>query len=233
MWYINWNSTNNKAEQRDRIKRNEYLWKKIGKEIKEKYNQYINEYKEAKRVNKLIKKYNSIYEMFFELNRRKNEFEEKIEVVLGKGLFVYKTKEGHLIRRHIFEAPIKIDIKQENNTIYLRIDKESKANIEYNLLSCVDFKIKDRDLLLKTKNEYEEQYLMKERINFDELFEKYLNSTSFKYEYVKDTFYSNVEPEKAYIFNKDNIIVRKQQPTLWMEDLNNIVNKKSINKTSI
>ena len=56
--------------------------------------------------------------------------EEKIEVILGKGLFVYKTKEGYLIRRHIFEAPIKIDIKQENNTIYLRIDKESKANIE-------------------------------------------------------------------------------------------------------
>ena len=197
----------------------------IGKEIKEKYNQYINEYKEAKRINELIKKYNSIYEMFFELNRRKNEFEEKIEIVLGKGLFVYKTKEGYLIRRHVFEAPIKIDIKQENNTIYLRIDKESKANVEYNFLSSFDFKIKDRDLLLKIKNEYEEQYLMKEKINFNELFEKYLNSVSFKYEYAKDTLYSDVEPEKAYIFNKDNIIVRKKQPTLWMEDLNNIVNK--------
>ena len=197
----------------------------ISKEIKEKYNQYINEYKESKRVNELIKKYNSIYEMFFELNRRKNEFEEKIEVILGKGLFVYKTKEGYLIRRHIFEAPIKIDIKQENNTIHLRIDKESKANIEYNFLSGFDFKIKDRDSLLKLKNEYEEQYLMKDKINFDELFEKYLNCASFKYEYVKDTFYSDVEPEKAYIFNKDNIIVRKKQPTLWMEDLNDIVNK--------
>lgn len=197
----------------------------LGKEIKEKYNQYINEYKEAKRVNEIIRKYNSIYELFFELNRRKNEFEEKIEVILGKGLFVYKTKEGYLIRRHIFEAPIKIGIKKENNIIYLRIDRESKANIEYNFLSCVDLKIKDRDILLKIKNEYEEQYLMKERINFDELFEKYLNSASFKYEYVKDTFYSDVEPEKAYIFNKDNIIVRRKQPTLWMEDLNNIVNK--------
>ena len=60
----------------------------INAEIREKYNQYINEYKEAKKVNELIRKYNSIYEMFFELNRRKNEFEEKIEVILGKGLFV-------------------------------------------------------------------------------------------------------------------------------------------------
>lgn len=197
----------------------------IGAEIREKYNQYINEYKESKKVNEIIRKYNSIYEMFFELNRRKNEFEEKIELILGKGLFVYRTKEGYLIRRHIFEAPIKIDIKQENNTIYLRIDKESKANIEYNFLSSVDFKMKDRDSLLKLKNEYEEQYLMKEKINFDELFEKYLNNASFKYEYVKNTFYSDVEPEKAYIFNKDNIIVRKKQPTLWMEDLNDIVNK--------
>lgn len=197
----------------------------ISEEIKTKFNQYINEYKESKRVNELIRKYNSIYEMFFELNRRKNEFEEKIEVILGKGLFVYKTKEGYLIRRHIFEAPIKIDIKQENNTIYLRIDKESKSNIEYNFLSSVDFKIKDRDSLLKLKNEYEEQYLMKDKISFDELFEKYLNSASFKYEYVKNTFYSDVEPEKAYIFNNDNIIVRKKQPTLWMEDLNDIVNK--------
>lgn len=197
----------------------------INAEIRKKYNQYINEYKEAKKVNELIRKYNSIYEMFFELNRRKNEFEEKIEVILGKGLFVYKTREGYLIRRHIFEAPIKIDIKQENNTIYLRIDKESKANIEYNFLTGFGFKIKDRDSLLKAKNEYEEQYLMKDKINFDELYEKYLNCASFKYEYVKDTFYSDVEPEKAYVFNKDNIIIRKKQPTLWMEDLNNIVNK--------
>lgn len=197
----------------------------INVEIRKKYNQYINEYKEAQKVNELIRKYNSIYEMFFELNRRKNEFEEKIEVILGKGLFVYKTREGYLIRRHIFEAPIKIDIKQENNTIYLRIDKESKANIEYNFLTGFGFKIKDRDSLLKVKNEYEEQYLMKDKINFDELYEKYLNCASFKYEYVKDTFYSDVEPEKAYVFNKDNIIVRKKQPTLWMEDLNNIVNK--------
>lgn len=74
----------------------------ISKEIKEKYNQYINEYKEAKRVNELIKKYNSIYEMFFELNRRKNEFEEKIEVIFGKGLFVYKTKEGYLNKKTYF-----------------------------------------------------------------------------------------------------------------------------------
>ena len=197
----------------------------INTEIREKYNQYINEYKKAKKVNELIRKYNSIYEMFFELNRRKNEFEEKIEVILGQGLFVYKTKEGYLIRRHIFEAPIKIDIKQENNTIYLRIDKESKANIEHNFLAGFDFKIKDRDSLLKLENECEEQYLMKEKINFDELYKRYLNCASFKYEYVKDTFYSDVEPEKAYIFNKDNIIVRKKQPTLWMEDLNDIVNK--------
>lgn len=197
----------------------------INTEIREKYNQYINEYKKAKKVNELIRKYNSIYEMFFELNRRKNEFEEKIEVILGKGLFVYKTKEGYLIRRHIFEAPIKIDIKQENNTIYLRIDKESKANIEHNFLAGFDFKIKDRDSLLKLENECEEQYLMKNKINFDELYKRYLNCASFKYEYVKDTFYSDVEPEKAYIFNKDNIIVRKKQPTLWMEDLNDIVNK--------
>ena len=197
----------------------------INTEIREKYNQYINEYKKAKKVNELIRKYNSIYEMFFELNRRKNEFEEKIEVILGKGLFVYKTKEGYLIRRHIFEAPIKIDIKQENNTIYLRIDKESKANIEHNFLAGFDFKIKDRDSLLKLENECEEQYLMKDKINFDELYKRYLNCASFKYEYVKDTFYSDVEPEKAYIFNKDNIIVRKKQPTLWMEDLNDIVNK--------
>lgn len=197
----------------------------INTEIREKYNQYINEYKKAKKVNELIRKYNSIYEMFFELNRRKNEFEEKIEVILGKGLFVYKTKEGYLIRRHIFEAPIKIDIKQENNTIYLRIDKEGKANIEHNFLAGFDFKIKDRDSLLKLENECEEQYLMKDKINFDELYKRYLNCASFKYEYVKDTFYSDVEPEKAYIFNKDNIIVRKKQPTLWMEDLNDIVNK--------
>ena len=39
-------------------------------------------------------------------------------------------------------------------------------------------------VLLKLENECEEQYLMKDKINFDELYKRYLNCTSFKYEYV-------------------------------------------------
>lgn len=197
----------------------------ISKDVKEKFDKYINEYKEAKKVNELIKKYNELYELFFDINKRKQEFEEKIEIVFCKGLFVYKTKDEYVVRRHIFEAPLKIDIKQENNTIQLKISKEEKCNIEYDFLTGIDFKIKDRDLLQNLKKEYEEKYLLGEKINFNTLFDSYLNAVVFKYEYVKDTFYSDVEKEKAYIFNKNNIIVRKKQPTIWMEDLNNIVEK--------
>ena len=194
-------------------------------DIKNLYNKYNAEYKESKKINDLITKYNDIYQYFFEINRRIQEFEEKFEVVLGKGLFVYKTKYNTIIRRHIFEAPLKIDIKTENNTIYLRIDKQGKANIEYNFLPNIDFQIKDRDSLLKTKKEYEEKFSLDDNIDFDELYNKYLNSVAFNYEYVKGTFYSEIDQEKAYIFDENNIIVRKKQPTIWMEDLNNIVNK--------
>lgn len=202
--------------------------KDIPVDLKEKVSKFKTEYKEVKTENALIEKYNELYEFFFEINNRKEEFEEKIEIILGKGLFVYKPKSGSVIRRHVFEAPLKIDIKQISNTIYLRLDKDTKANIEYNFMPSIDFKIKDREHLLQLKTEYEEKYLDGDKIDFNALFDAYLNDVSFKYELLPEIDEENIEEEKAYIFKNDSIIVRKKQPTVWLEDLTTIVNK--INK---
>lgn len=197
--------------------------KEIPGDLKEKVEKFKAEYKEAKAANDLIQKYNELYEFFFEINNRKEEFEEKIEVILGKGLLEYKAKNGATIRRHVFEAPLKIDIKQISNTIYLRLDKDFKANVEYNFLPTIDFKIKDRESLLQLKAEYEEKYLLGDKIDFEGLYNAYLNDVTFKFEYAKEE--TELEEEKVYIFEKDAIIVRKKQPTVWMEDLTTIVTK--------
>lgn len=201
----------------------------ISDEIIKLFNQYKNDYNNVKRTNGLIEKYNELYEFFYEINKRKEEFEEKIEVLLCKGLFVYKQNETNytnLIKRHIFEVPLTIDIKQDENIIYLRIDKENKCNLEYNFISAIQgFKMKDQSELLKLKSEIEDSYVENETINFEELYKNYLNNISFKNEYVKDSFYSEIEENKCYIFNKDNIVIRKKQPTVWYEDLNEIVKR--------
>lgn len=199
--------------------------KEIPNEIEEMYNQYLEECIKTKKVNELIDKYNSLYEYFYDINRRKNEFEEKIEILLGKGLFIYKTQTEEIIRRHVFEVPLNIEIDQDTNTIYLRINKENKPNLEYNFLYAYDFKIKDRETLSNLKNEYQEKYLDGEVINFEELYKQYLNSASLKWDYINENEEKSIENEKAYIFNKDSIIVRKKQPTVWMDDLNTIVSK--------
>lgn len=189
--------------------------------------EYNDEYNNVKKINKLIDKYNELYEYFYNVNKRRVDFEEKIEIVLCKGLFIYKQNEdnySNVIRRHIFEVPLIIDINEKNNTIYLRIDRENKCNIESNFLSAIKgFKIKNQDEILKLKSVIEEDYINNEKINFQELYLDYLNSIAFESEYLKDGVYSDIKESKCYIFNRNNIIVRKKQPTVWLEDLNNIV----------
>lgn len=196
----------------------------ISDDIKYKCEEYIKKYNEIKKINGLIRKYNLLYEMFFELNRRKTDFEEKIEIILAKGLFIYKNDDQSLIRRHIFEVPLSIEINQKSNIIYLKIDSEIKANIEFNFLFGKDFNIRDRALVEKVKADFEEQYLINDKMDFNSLYEEYLNSVSFKFEYSENDL-SSIEIGKSYIINKDTIIIRKKQPTIWMDDLNNVVRK--------
>lgn len=199
----------------------------ISEEITKRYKDYINEYEKTKKTNSLIQKNNEIYEYLYTIQRKKEEYDAKIEVVFCKGLFVYKPSENSInstIRRHVFEAPVIIDINQKNNTIYLRLDRQTRCNIESNFVSALKgFKIKEQNNLYKLKEKIQEKFENAEIINFDELFEEYLNTITFRYEYVKDSYYSAVEEEKCYIFNKDSIIVRKKQPTIWLDDINNIL----------
>ena len=66
-----------------------------------------------------------MYEYFYHIYKRKEEFEEKIEVILGKGLFVYQAEQTNKddlqsdsqqhdsfkIKRHVLEFPLKIEVE--------------------------------------------------------------------------------------------------------------------------
>lgn len=199
----------------------------VNDEIKDAFKRYKNEYDNVQKTNENIRKYNALYEYFYDVLKRKEELEEKIEVLLCKGFFMYKHKEhdvSTIVKRHVIEIPLIIEINHTSNTILLKIDRDSKLNIEYNFVSSIPgFKIKDQVELLKFKADIEEKYSNNETIEYEKVCQEYLNLISFKNEYVSEESYTSIDEEKCYIVNRDDIIVRKKQPTIWFEDLNSIV----------
>lgn len=194
----------------------------IPEEIKTAFESFKKEYEAVRKENVLIQKYNALYEYFYQIYKRKEEFEEKIEIILGKGLFVLPSQ----IKRHVLEFPLKIEVELENNTIYLTLDKTEKCNLASNFLSVIqDFKIKDQNALFELKDKVEIDYENEEIFNFKQIYETYLNDIAFQYEYSNSDYdeSSNLEAGKCYIFERDSIIVRKKQPTIWLDDLNRIV----------
>lgn len=200
---------------------------KIEDEIQIKINDFCKLFSSIKEKNKLIQKYNDLYEYLYELNKRINEFEEKTEIMLVKGVFFYSTTKDDgtdVIRRHVFEASLDIQVDVNQNIIYLKLNREEKCKIVYNFLSIIDgYKIKSKELLFELEEKVNESYLAEEPINFLELYDEYLNDITLDYEVVKSNI--AVQNNKSYIFPITNIIVRKKQPTIWLDDLNAIDEK--------
>jgi len=213
---------------------------------------FKKEYEAIRKENVLIQKYNALYEYFYNIYKRKEEFEEKIEVVLGKGLFVYQMEsvnekqsvdltsvtlkddllsdsqqhDSFKIKRHVLEFPLKIEVDLETNTIYLKLDRMEKCNLASNFLSAIQgFKIKEQDALFALKDKIESDYENEEIFNFEQIYKTYLNDIAFQYEYRREDLEESevLESGKCYIFERDSIIVRKKQPTIWLDDLNRIV----------
>lgn len=200
---------------------------KIEDEIQIKINDFCKLFSSIKEKNKLIQKYNDLYEYLYELNKRINEFEEKTEIMLVKGVFFYSTTKDDgtdVIRRHVFEASLDIQVDVNQNIIYLKLNREEKCKIVYNFLSIIDgYKIKSKESLFELEEKVNESYLAEEPINFFELYDEYLNDITLDYEVVKSNI--AVQNNKSYIFPITNIIVRKKQPTIWLDDLNAIDEK--------
>lgn len=195
-------------------------------EIKSLFEEYKAQYDEITKKNNLIKKYNELYEYFYNVYKKINDFEEKIEVVLCKGLLRYENEDvtSNSIKRHIFEAPLKIEIDHQTNTIFLKVDRDTKCNVESNFMTSLKgFKVKNQNAIYDLKENIIDQYVDDEVIDFEKLYNEYLNNLYFKVEYAKENLVKELEKDKCYIFNKDVIVVRKKQPTIWLDDINAIL----------
>ena len=195
-------------------------------EIKSLFEEYKIQYDEITKKNNLVKKYNELYEYFYNVYKKINDFEEKIEVVLCKGLLRYENEEITInpIKRHIFEAPLKIEIDHQTNTIFLKVDRDTKCNVESNFMTSLKgFKVKNQNAIYDLKEDIINQYANDEIIDFEKLYNDYLNNLYFKVEYAKKSLTKELEKDRCYIFDKDVIVVRKKQPTIWLDDINAIL----------
>ena len=219
---INYDNTISIIEEKDENKKIE---KELYNSIKEKCREHNEKCIEIRKTNNLIDEWNQIYEYLYDVYKKQNELEEKIEVVFCKGLFIYNDYITS-IRRHIMEIPIEINVNHRDNIIYLRINRREKSNLETNFISNIkNFEIKDQKEIYKLKEEIYEKYEDNQSIDFEELFQRYLNYVSFTSEYLKDCDLKEYEIGKCYIKNNDSIIIRKKQPTIWLDDINTILNK--------
>ncbi len=199
----------------------------LSEEEKLAFDNFQVEVNKINEINKLILKYNELYEYLYELNKRINDFEEKIEIVYAKGVFIYKQSENEIedsVRRHVFEANLNIDVDTNQNIIYLKLDRQTKCNIVYNFLTSINnYKVKSKEDLYEVEQNVTQKYEVEEPIDFKKLYDEYLNAVTYEYEILDET--SSLVNNKSYIIDKSHIIIRKKQPTIWLDDLNTIDEK--------
>ena len=188
------------------------------------YRNFDREIKEVNRFNSLIDSYNSEYMKFYDVYKRINDYEEKIEVIFGQKLLVWRDGQNHSIERFILEANLDISIDSIHNVILFEINKDKFRGFVSDFLNFDLYKIKD----INGINAFIRQF---NTININEDFdlateiEKYVNYASFENEIVDKDFQSDdiLKYGKTYIFNNAGIIVRKRNIKLWIDDLEKII----------
>lgn len=188
------------------------------------YRDYDNEIKEINKYNSLIDSYNSKYMKLYTAYKRINDYEEKIEVILGHKLMVWKDCLGNSIRRYIFEANLDIYLDAMNNVIELKINKEKFRGLVTEFLNLEGYKIKDINLLNSFVKEFNENIVNSE-YDLDDIVNKYINYASFDNEIINEEYSSDfdIKNNKTYIFDNYGIIVRDKNTKLWIDDLKKII----------
>lgn len=191
-------------------------------ELAKEYEYFNKQLKEIDNYNELIDKYNQNYMDLYNVYKRINDLEEKIEVILGTNLLVWKDKDGNTIQRHALEANLDITIDPVNNSISLSINQEKFKGFVMDFFNLDAFKINDYSALCDLVKEYNES---EDNENFNEEFKKYLNYACLENEILDEEFesFNNINENKIFAFNNIGIIVRNKNVKLWIEDLERIV----------
>ena len=109
-------------------------WPKIQNQYKSEYNDYLSRLKEYE-TNQ------GLYNKFFTIYNKIQQFNEDYEIVIGAGFLQLQNSENNpVIRRHLFTTKVEIDfIHDENNSSFIVHPSESsKLTIENDLLLDLD-----------------------------------------------------------------------------------------------
>ena len=180
--------------------------------------------KETNKYNHLIDEYNDKYMDFYNIYKRINDYEEKIEIVFGSKLLLWSDCEGHKIERYIYEANLDINVNSIDNVITFVINDEKFKGFASDFLNLDSYKIKDVNSFYDYIKQFNESII---DTDFDVNAEakKYINYISLENQ-IKNKEVSSGEELKAnvtYLFDNCGIIVRNKNVKLWIEDLINII----------
>ncbi|MBQ2873220.1 MAG: AAA family ATPase [Bacilli bacterium] len=192
--------------------------------ILEDYKEYDKKIKEINRYNDLIDLYNSKYMELYNIYKRINDYEEKIEVVYGQKLLVWQDEKGNKIQRYILEANLEISVDPINNIITLNGDKDKFRGFVTDFLNLDAYKIKDSKLLNDYVKEFNEQ-IDNDDIDIDKEIIKYINYASLENEVINGETNANetIKLNKTFVFNNSGIFVRNRNVKLWIDDLSKII----------
>lgn len=189
----------------------------------EEYKNYDSKIKEVNRYNSLIDLYNSKYMALYNVYKRINDYEEKIEIIFGQKLFLWNDNNNHIINRYILEANLDLSFNPIDNVISFTINKEKFRGLVTEFLNLEEYKIKDTNLLNDFVNEFNNSDFSD--INIDDVIYKFINYVSYENEIVNRELLAkeDLKTNKSYVFDNCGIIIRNKNSKLWIEDIKSII----------
>lgn len=97
-------------------------------DLEEKWQDYLDVWKDWAKDYSLIKKIQDIYSRMFYMHQQQKLLGETFEVIIGLGLFGYNNKEGMQVYRHIISAQTELDFEPKNGKITVKASPEG-ANL--------------------------------------------------------------------------------------------------------
>ena len=191
------------------------------------YNNYLLEYNNVKKNNDYINNYNKIYKELYNLNKRIKDNEEKIEIILATNLLYWKNDTGDIIKRHILECNLDLEVDSIRDVITLSISNDKFKGFVSDFLNEKNYSVKSKSELDDLINE-QNSLIKSGDISIDKLNDKiseYINYISYNHS-IKDTYFNEKEIENniTYLFKDKTIFFRKKTLRLWIDDALAIAN---------